>query len=334
MYNADWHTDISQRGWRQFGDKMDVKKGKPQPTKWESSAKCKRRRITLQEKIAIRNTYDSEMGKGPKSRDDILHNLGERYDVSTRQIERYIEEVHDLPIEETCDLIRRWIVQVKGLMSPPQQLVRDMVRDTQEEFLEPWAKHVILSPELNVPIESVEVKDTEGIHCMVEEDILFTRLRKHLDVKLWKDYERFTRRVFQYEFTCLRVFSELVRLASQVLEKLGCSTITQTTFAKTVFEEAINPSSCYYYDYAVKPPAPGYQDSELRYGHEPNPIAKGSSQQLAYCLNIHKGMRENMRERFRQGFQPTQLWKEIDELKIDLVGQLERLLRQFELPSA
>jgi hypothetical protein len=306
---------------------MNARKGKPQPTRWDSSAK-EGRRITFRQKIVICDIYDTEMGKGRKRRDDILDQLAKKYDVVTRQIERYIEEVRDLPIKETCDLIERWILQVKQLLSSPEQTIEEMVAENQEMFLEPWAKRVILSPEVNVPI-NIKLEDTERIHCKVERDILFKRLRKHLDARLWKDYERFTRRVLQYDFACRRVFSELVRSASQALEELGCATQTRITFAKTVFQETINPLS--YFGYAVKPPSGDDRSYGLRFGHDLIAVGE-SAEQLQGCRAIHENMRERMREWFSQGFQPTQVWKEIDELRIDLLGQLERLLRQFELP--
>jgi hypothetical protein len=99
-----------------------------------------------------------------------------------------------------------------------------------------------------------------------------------------------------------------------------------------VFEEAINPRP--YLGYAVRPPELGHGDYGLRYGNEPNPIATGTYKQLVCCLTVHHRMREEMRKRSEQGFEPTQLWKELDELKIHLLGQLERVLRQFEIPTA
>ena len=95
---------------------------KAQPPKVDTKAvgKWTEKRITLRVKYIITDTYDSEMAKGKKSRDEILSKLERVYNRDPRQIERYIKEARQLPRQEICEIISNWIAQIKTAIQPPR----------------------------------------------------------------------------------------------------------------------------------------------------------------------------------------------------------------------
>ena len=274
---------------------------------------------TIKQKLRLLTTYERRLASGEK-RETIINGLATRAGVSSRTFERYIKQAREWRqiLPKVSKLLRTWMSQMEKGVPSPNQVLEKLVIGSADNLMEPWARDVVYSDELIEYLCRLSEEGTGQVACQVEQEPLFRQLYGQLAHKLRIDYKQWGKQVFHYVSVCKGTFREILDEAESVLEKQGCSIATQIAFAKTVFEDTIQPS---FFGYAIKPIG---RSCKLRFGK--GFIAQAdSADQLERCRIIHNGMRQSYREKFN----PTELYKRLEESKLSILAQLRKALYSY-----
>lgn len=98
-------------------------------------------RTTLRDKQAIRNEYEMRVAEG-EAREQLLDNLADRHQKSTRQIERYIHDARQADEERLLSLAQRLRARVDRRHTVHERALRQMAQRLENQVALPPASHV------------------------------------------------------------------------------------------------------------------------------------------------------------------------------------------------
>lgn len=274
---------------------------------------------TIRQKLRLLNTYERRLASGEKS-ETIINGLAKRAGVSHRTFERYVKQAREWRqiLPKVSKLLRIWMSQMEEGVPSPNQVLEKLVKGSVDSLMEPWARDAVYCDELIECLDRLRQESIGPVACQVEQEPLFRKLHRQLPSKMRSDYKQWGKSAFHYATTCRDTFREISDEAKSILEKQGCSPVTEIAFAKTVFENTIFPS---FYGYAIQPIGSLYR---LKFGKDIIAQA-GSVDQLERCRIIHNGMRQN----YRGKFNPTELYKRLEESELSILAQLQTALDTY-----